>query len=289
MIGACLRSIAMLFLISFLCFVLAKVWGETGWRVIGLLLLGFMGLKISNLAAAQSQSRFASFFHWIHAIIFELLGIVVVFVCRPIGFLWKLKGKGDGTPILLVHGYLHDSSAWIYLRWALKKKGLGPIYLINLASPLLPIEEFAKQVGRRAMEIEAETGQKQLILIGHSMGGLVGSLYATRFAPEGKVKKVITIGSPLEGTVAAKIGIGPPAREMERNSKFIQDLQKAVKSEQTIRFYHIASKTDQLVIPYRSALIDGDVQKQFLLKDIGHVTMLYSPRVKRKILSFLED
>ena len=224
--------------------------------------------------------------NWIFALALEIPAIVLMFCLRPISFFWSLGPKGErkGPPILLVHGYLHDSSAWIYHRWQLKRHGYSQVYLLNLKPRFASIAEYAKQIEAKASLIEKETGQNHLILIGHSMGGLVSAFYATQLAPQGKVTDVITIGSPLAGTLMAKIGIGPAAREMERNSEFLKKLQIAILSNRTIRFLSIATKTDQLVIPYTSGVI-GD--KCFIINNLCHVSLLYSPRVAKKIVSFL--
>jgi triacylglycerol esterase/lipase EstA (alpha/beta hydrolase family) len=208
---------------------------------------------------------------------------------RPVGYLWRLeRKKGKGQPILLVHGYMHDSSAWIYHIWRLTRQGFGPIYMLNLKHPFLPIMEYAKRVEAKAQQIEKETGRKDLILIGHSMGGLVSSFYATQVAPEGKVTHVITIGSPLAGTYVAKIAMGPNGRQMGRGCVFLKDLKASILSSKGIQFYHMGTKTDELVIPYSSAFIPENKQ-QFIVNDIGHVSLLYSPRIADKIISWLTD
>lgn len=266
------------------------VYGRFSCLLAGSICLGLFVLKCLNYWADRGDGKFCSFIHWIHASIFEAFGIMIVWCLRPIGYLWKLEMRcGKGQPILLVHGYLHDSSAWIYLKRQLKLDGFGPIYMLNLKHPFLPIAEYAKQVERRAIQIELETGRSDLVLIGHSMGGLVSSLYATEVAPKGKVTDVITIGSPLAGTYVAKIALGPDGRQMERGSEFLKHLRNSILSSRGIRFYHMGTKTDELVIPYTSAFIEEKGAKQFMVNDIGHVSLLYSPRVAEKLIAWLKD
>lgn len=269
-----------------ICFllILALLFSLISWLTLAWICVALAGLKIVN--------RFpSSLIHWVHAMVFEFFGILLVWCLRPVGYLWKLQSKGgDGRPILLIHGYLHDSSAWVYHKWQLRRHGFGPIYMLNLGYPFLSIHEYIKKAAIKASQIARETGRSDLILIGHSMGGIVSALYAIRSAPLGTVTDVITIGSPLAGTHVAKIAFGPDAREMERNSEFIKGVPAEIRKYQNkIRFYHIATKTDQLVIPYTSELIEGPSDRQFVLNDIGHVSLLYSPRVARKIISWLTN
>lgn len=228
--------------------------------------------------------------HWLHSITLEIFFVVVSLVIRPWGYLRDQSrpfGFKAGTPILLVHGYLHDSSAWAYMIAKLKKQGLGPVYTLNLKHPFLSIREYAKKVEKKTEEIEHATGKKELFLVGHSMGGLVSSWYATHLAEKGKIAKLVTIGSPLKGTYLAHIALGPNGREMKPKSTLIQELEEALSKDEMIDWYHIGTRTDQLVIPHTSSYGYQEKAHRFLLEDIGHVTMLFSPRVASRLTSWL--
>ncbi len=254
----------------------------------GCVFLTLAGLKIVNQFADMSDGFLSRFIHWIHALVFEAFALVIMWCCRPFGYLWKLQSRsGKGKPILLVHGYLHDSSAWIYHRWKLSSQGFGPIYMINLKHPFLPLAKYVQKVEMKVSQIEKETGRRDLILIGHSMGGIVCSLYATRKAPQDTVTDVITIGSPLQGTHMAKLAIGPGGREMKIGSELLQELDLELRKNKTIRFCHIGAKTDEIVIPHTSALPSSHLSEQFTVNDIGHASLLYSPRVAKKLISWI--
>jgi len=227
-----------------------------------------------------------SVFYWLRAIFIEIFALVLVFFLHPFRYLQEQKmglGQKNGRPILLVHGYLHDSSAWMYMRRKLVKAGFGPIYTINLGFPFFSIRTYAERVAKKAEVIEKETGRKDLMMVGHSMGGLVGLWYASKLAASGKVTHLVAIGSPLQGTHVAKIGLGADAREMERGSEFVGEIQKVLEKF-TGEFYTIASKTDLLIFPFASALYGN---KQKLFDNIGHVSMLFSPRVAETVTNWL--
>lgn len=232
--------------------------------------------------------RLGRFVSWLHAMAFETFSLLSVFCLRPFAWIWKKKvGKPNGRPILLIHGYLHDSGAWIYHKRELVKAGFGPIYVLNFKNPFLSITRYVEKVEEMARKIREETDREDLILIGHSMGGIVASLYATKVAKAGTVTDVITIGSPLHGTYMAKAGFGKDAKEMRKGSELLKETLTRIEKEGQIRFYFIASKTDQVVIPYSSALMGLNQKREFVLNDIGHVTLLYSPRVSKKIIEWL--
>lgn len=250
------------------------------------------GIQILNRAANSFPPQIARLIHWIHAMTFEcfaILGIAFAHSARFFRSYGQPAGPSQGRPILLVHGYFNDSSVWIYQKAQLQNAGLGPIYTIDLGNPFRSIRDYALQINEKAREIERETGREDLILIGYSMGGLVSSWYATRIAPIGKVTDVITIGSPLSGTPVARIGFGPNAREMQRDSDLVKKIQAEIAGSQQIRFYHIGSKSDQLVIPGESAVLLGEKpERQFIIEDVGHAGLIYSRRVSQKICHWLQ-
>lgn len=229
-----------------------------------------------------------SLFRWMYVIAFEMIAVAFVLLLKPFRRLAARRvvaGSTRNAPVLLVHGYLHDATAWVYQQKQLARLGLGPIYTLNLEHPFRSIVDYAEQVRDKANQIEAETGKSNLILIGHSMGGLVSAWYATQLAHPSKVTDVITLGSPLSGTYLAKIGIGPNAREMERHSVFLHGLQEMIQKS-SIRFFHVASTTDAIV-PAASAILPTDPTRQAIFEDLGHIGMLFSPRVVRQIHTWL--
>lgn len=255
--------------------------------------LGFCALlKILNNAA--SKFFFARIVHWMHAIFFEVLAFVGVIFLRLLAFLPfpnaflqpKLKKNKSDTPILLVHGYCNNKSVWAYIRWRLEQETNNPVYAINLGYPFHSINEYANRVTSLADQIRTETGSSKIILMGHSMGGLITSLVATQ--DPARISSVFTIGSPLRGTHLARVGFGRNAREMQRSSPFITELHTKLGENTKIRFYHIGTKTDQLVMPYNSCVLGTCPDREFLFEDIGHASLLFSPRVANLLVHWLD-
>ncbi len=254
----------------------------------GWIFLGLAILKIVNGLANRSYGLVSRIIHWVHAMVFEAFYLPMIFLLSPIGYLWKPRvSGGDKRPILLVHGYTNNSVVWLYYRWKLPRLGFGPVYTVNLKGPFRSISEYAKQIGEVADLIERETGYSELTLIGHSMGGVISFLYATKIASPGKVTDLITIGSPLKGTLVARFGIGSNARELQRDSKLLEEIREDISSCKEMRVYHVATKTDELVIPYTSEIIKGSSERRLVVNDVGHVSLLFSPRVLQKVVSWI--
>jgi pimeloyl-ACP methyl ester carboxylesterase len=90
-------------------------------------------------------------------------------------------------------------------------------------------------------------GYKEIVLVGHSAGGVIARLFATAY-PDAGVTKVITVGSPHAGAEAAHIPVGYPKAQ----APFVQSLAPEVrtaarvaadmKSEQTIQMACVVCK-----------------------------------------------
>jgi triacylglycerol lipase len=229
------------------------------------------------------------YFFWIKSVFFETLIVFssfFFFLLKKGNFKWKNKEYKKFCPILLIQGYMHNSYVWMYHGKNLKKNGFGPIYTINFTKALSSIEQHALEVQKKVEEILEENKTKNLILIGHSMGGLIASYYALNLEKENHITDVISIASPYEGSAFAKIAIGKCGEEMKKNSDFIEELRKKIEKEENINFYFISSKTDQLVRP-ESALIGIKTENQYVINDLGHATLLFSKKVNNQICRWI--
>jgi len=227
---------------------------------------------------------------WTKALLGE--SVIFIFSCflplfQKIDLKWKSSSYKKQRPILLIHGYLHNSYDWFYHGRRLKKQGLGPIFTLNLGDSFSSIHSHAKRVEEKVKQIANETNTQELILIGHSMGGVVASYFALNIAKENTITDIVTIASPLRGTFMANFGFGLSAKEMKKNSEFILKLKEKIEKENDINFYHIATITDQLVRPYDSALIGKNINREYIVNGIGHASLLYSKKVSDKIINWL--
>lgn len=194
-------------------------------------------------------------------------------------------------PILLIHGLYHNSSAWIYYQNKLKEAGVGPVFTINLGNNFGSSDDHAEKVKAKVAEIQRITGRQDIMLIGHSKGGIVASKFALELADEETiVTDIITIGSPLEGTYVAPIGIGKGCKEMRYQSDYMKDLGKKICEQNRIQFFHIGTAMDELVIPASSALLQANMKAQRLsISNLGHNGLLYSDRVIDSIIEYYKN
>lgn len=235
------------------------------------LFIGFFTYKIASWAIPHLPKSLSTFLYFLKANFLEaLLSIPVAFLrCFDLTR-WEPSEQffSEKTPILFIHGYLHHSSAGIYIRHRLKKAGLGPFFSINLGSPSYGIEDYVEKIRKKSELIEKITGHKDLILIGHSMGGLIALSFAQKSE---KNTHVITLASPLAGTYFAYAGIGKSAQQMRYKSSFFKTLKPK-------KFTCIFSENDYVIIPKKSCKPNHLVADIYTIPDAGHVGLLYNDK-----------
>ncbi len=199
----------------------------------------------------------------------------------------SVENTGTLTPILFVHGYLHNQIAWFwFIRQLQKKIGIRTIYSVNLTPPFAAIADLASLLQKKIEDIKRETGATQVILIGHSMGGLASAYFTEYLANPNEVATVITLGTPFKGTKLAVLGYGQNAAEMVPNSHFLTELTHRIQKS-AVPYCSVASKIDNIVIPWQSALLAGEKNKNLVLEDHGHLRLLLSPIIIEQVAQWV--
>jgi pimeloyl-ACP methyl ester carboxylesterase len=136
------------------------------------------------------------------------------------------------------------------------------------------------------------TGKNDVILIGHSMGGLVARRYRQTYAEKDgiKVRAIATLGTPLAGTPVAYLGawIAPAPKQMLPGSSFIDGQQNWAGTEKdSTEYLHIGSNAD-LLVPEDYA-VDGHEKNMTSLSvsDTGHVGLTMSEKVGKILKDFV--
>lgn len=258
------------------------------WFLVGSFVCVFLiyGLQRS---LGQKKHFVARFIDWAYVFISESFLFVVSLLLRPFSYFEKYQSYHSlqGRPVLLIHGYLHNSSAWLFMKYLLMQRGLGPLYGLNLKKPFGSIQGHADQVKQKIAQIREETGRKDVVLVGHSMGGLVIAWYAVQNGNAQNPIDVITLGSPLRGTLAANIALGKNGKEMRIDSLFIQELRNSLSNNPFVSLYCIGTQTDQLIIPYTSALYSSVAKETYEVKHVGHLGLLCSPKVADQLFRWI--
>ena len=192
------------------------------------------------------------------------------------------------TPVLLIHGYGHNSSAWLMLRKALKRAGFTSIHTMNYNPLAHDVPEIARQLSDRVEMIRGLTGSDKVNIVGHSLGGVVTRWYVQEMDGDLKVNTAITLASPHKGTLAAHLPLGRTAREIRPQSWVMRRLNGAVLPTH-VRWVAFYGDSDALVQPIRSGRIDVPAlnARNVLIPAMGHMGMLLSVDVVNQVVEDL--
>ncbi|MGZ4143194.1 MAG: esterase/lipase family protein [Actinomycetota bacterium] len=194
------------------------------------------------------------------------------------------------TPIILLHGWFHNRSAFVVMRRQLKRFGFRSIDTMNYNVIGHDVEELARQLAEHVDEILDRTEATHVHLIGHSLGGLVARTYIQEYGGGDKVHTCVTLGTPHRGTHAAWIGRGKAMRELRPNSQLIRRLSESARA-MPVRFVSFYSNLDSLVLPVTNAKITEPALRatNILVKDLGHLSLLISRPLIRSIAEILSN
>jgi predicted alpha/beta hydrolase family esterase len=183
-------------------------------------------------------------------------------------------------PVLLVHGVGCNAGVWSGLRRFLDAQGLGPVYAISYGPPLASIETFAEQLAARITEIRQATGAAQVLVVGHSMGGLVARAYLRKYGGTA-VRALITIGTPHRGSRLAWMMTGPALAEMRPASAFLAGLNGATERAAGVPVISLWSWHDSMVTPQVSSRLDW--ADNIVISGVAHNALLGDRKVWARV------
>ena len=192
-------------------------------------------------------------------------------------------GKKDGTPILLVHGFFSNRGMWVRFRHCLAEAGLGPVYTVTLEPMTGTIEQMVEVFAARLAAIRQETGKQEIIIVAHSMGGLVTRAYMARSGAAG-IRQLITLGSPHHGTRMSAMGLFKCAAQMKFEGPWIETLSDMeAASPHKVPTLSIYTLNDDLVYPPESAVLEW--AENVPMSAVGHVGLMFSDPVCKRVIA----
>jgi pimeloyl-ACP methyl ester carboxylesterase len=177
-------------------------------------------------------------------------------------------------PVLLVHGYGCNGGFWAALRALLRRERISHD-TVDLEPVTAPLDDYVAQLDRAVQRLLAATGAPRIVIVGHSMGGLVARAWLRRHGAQ-NVARIITVGTPHHGTGLASLGIGANARQMQQGSAWLAQL--ALEGAAGLPLVtSVWSWHDNIVAPQTSCRLAG--AKNIAFSGIGHVALGSNPRV----------
>jgi len=239
-------------------------------------LLQFLTILVLMLRS-RSSGAWAS---WWRALWGEFKAALLIFMLRQP---WPHKQRGvqlpsapsqkrlgqNALPVLLVHGYLCNHRVWDDMARALRQAG-HPVLTVDLEPLFTSIDDYAATLERSVTTLLAQTQSQQVVLVGHSMGGLAIRAWL-RAHGSGRVARIVTLGTPHQGTRIAQASMTPNGAQMVWQSDWLQALANSEDAAKRALMHMATTTQDNVVYPQAEQVLPGAQVKHF--SGIGHLQM----------------
>ncbi len=191
------------------------------------------------------------------------------------------------TPVLLVPGWGDTAADLLPLRERMRNAGWPGEHVsaLTFVDPVGSNEEHAAEIDQAIARLLMQTARDQVDIVAHSMGGLAVRLL---LAEEGdrRVRRVVFLGTPHRGTVAALLAGGDGGGEMVPGSGFLEGLNGPPPPHHGPEMLALRSPLDLIVIPSASSILPGARNEEICCPT--HQGFLDDAGTFRRILRFLE-
>jgi pimeloyl-ACP methyl ester carboxylesterase len=175
--------------------------------------------------------------------------------------------------LLLIAGFMCNRAAWKPLLDSGVLREFN-VATVNLEPIFGDIDHYAEVVHGAVERLREASGAARVVLVGHSMGGLAARVYLRRHG-DAHAARVVTLASPHHGTIFGRLGHSRNARQMAKDSRFVEHLKRDDRGRWS-RFVTVATRDDNLVVPRASPLLPGSKQIEF--DGVGHLALIEDPR-----------
>jgi pimeloyl-ACP methyl ester carboxylesterase len=195
----------------------------------------------------------------------------------------RVHADAAGPPVLLLHGYGCNSGYWAHLTPMLDAAHISHRAL-DLAPVTAAIDAYVPLVEEGVLALLAATGADHVVIVAHSMGGLVARAWMRAHGIE-RVARVITLGTPHHGTSMASFGIGANAVQMRRDGEWLRALAASEDAATRALITSIYTHHDNIVAPQTSSELEG--ARNLAFGGIGHVALGANRRILEAVMDAL--
>ena len=181
-------------------------------------------------------------------------------------------------PVILIHGTGDTNGVWQNLAVDLREDGWAVFAPEFGHRSTDRVEESAEQVGAYIEAVREATGARQVVLVGHSQGGIVARYWMRVLDGAPHVKHLVTLGSPNNGTTmggmlssitGTKIGesmvtsvisswFGPSGFQLITGHPLFDEINSDDPTEEGVGYTNIATRFDTLIQPLETCFLESE-------------------------------
>ncbi len=185
------------------------------------------------------------------------------------------------VPIVLIQGYGGSWQHISHLGDSISLEGY-PVHIVEkLSNNLRDVPSSAKIVKEH---LEKE-GVRGAVIVAHSKGGLIGKYLLAHLNKDNRVKGMVAIAAPFNGTAVVKLFRGADREELDVDSELIIDLQRHI--EVNDRIISIFPRQDDTIWHEKGSYLEGALDN-IMLNNRGHSRPLFSHEGKKAVLEAIE-
>ena len=216
-----------------------------------------------------------------------LAGDVMVAATFPT-ILMQEPEEGDGTmPVLLVHGLYHNRTAWLLFKRRLRRAGFTNLHTYGYNSYTQDFDHAMHGMRAKLDWLLGDDPDARVILVGHSLGGLICRCAAGDPRYCDRVACLVTLGSPHKGSELALAGCNRMARQLIPGRRIAREV--AAAPDPDCPRLGILTLIDDYVFPLDLLRTGRDGWVERVCSPMSHVWMLYSAEVAGTVAGFLKE
>lgn len=188
------------------------------------------------------------------------------------------------SPIIMVHGLFHNSTAWVLFRMWFRMMGLrncASFYYSSCKS----FDVVSAELDKYLMAVLKQSPDSKPVLIGHSLGGLLLRNWLASSEQADKVAGLITLGTPMLGSKLATFSVTNLGQQLDFKGELISQIEKREQARKipAAPCYAFYSPVDNMVMPQESVSTPPKGWVVIRTKAVSHLAMLNDKTIAEQV------
>lgn len=216
----------------------------------------------------------------------ETACLLMTILLRPFGWTEAripVDAEGTHAPVILLHGLFQNRSCLFWMQYHLRAAGYRQIVSMN-TPPWRDLETLTEILAKKVDEMRINLKVEKVILVGHSMGGMIARNYVQNRGGAAYVHGMVTLGAPHHGSKLAPFALSPIGKSLLPGSAFLRQFNSVTWPGETPAV-SIFTRYDNIVLPADSAKMVGAQNVE--LDGMGHTALLFHPRALQATIDAL--